>query len=131
MGRIYVLKVSTRDRNLAINLGVFSGKRWAVISLIPIISATNIIVNHMGKPVLRVTIKCEVIEIVYGAAPYRFIMIIDVNVGAKTIMALLSKNLFVDLVNIDEMLVIIEKTINREDGEIQYIWKNMIVGKIP
>ena len=64
MGRMYDLKVSTIERNLAIIFGVFSGSRWAVIILILIVIEININVNHDGSPILRVVRRWEVIVII-------------------------------------------------------------------
>lgn len=39
------------------NEGVFSGRKWAAIDFILLLSDSIIIVVHMGAPVLRVVIK--------------------------------------------------------------------------
>ena len=81
IGRIYELIVSTSDKNLEMNEGVFSGKKWADMDLILLLNDSIIMVDHIGAPVLNVDIKCEVSVIVSGAAPHLFRMISEWNDG--------------------------------------------------
>lgn len=77
IGRIYELMVSTKDKNLEINEGVFSGKKCAAIDFMPLLNETITMVVHIGAPALNVVIRCEVMVMVYGTAPQPFKMIIE------------------------------------------------------
>ena len=76
MGRIKDLRASTIDRNEAIDIGVFSGRKWAEVDLILFVKEIIIKAIHMGSPILSVVIRWEVKVIVNGEDPHIFIIII-------------------------------------------------------
>lgn len=80
-------------------------------------------VSHEDLPILRVVIRCDVMVAVNGEAPHIFMIIIEVNVGVKIIMAPLKWRLFVDLISIIVIFIIGILRICREGGVIQYSWR--------
>ena len=119
IGRIYLLSVSTMDKKLAIGLGVFSGSKKAVKIFILVKIEIRINLNHIGNPILKVVSRWEVMVIVKGAAPYKFKIIIDMNVGVKIEDVPFKKKFFVVLVRFEVIDTIGIKIINREGGLVQ------------
>lgn len=114
------LSDSTIDKNLAINVGLFSGSRWAYVSFSLVVRDTIVSVIHDDVPILSVVMRWEVMVTVNGEAPQTFMVMIEVNVGVKIIIVPFINFLFVDLVSIDVIFMMGVRIICREGGVIQY-----------
>ena len=81
IGRTKILVVSIRTKNGFNQSGAPSGRKWATEAFGDLVKEDRIILNHKGRPNLRVKIKCLVVLNIYGIRPNKFIKIIIRNNG--------------------------------------------------
>lgn len=110
---------------------MFVGRKWACIDFLLFDRFIMIRVSQVGAPILRVVIKWDVRVIVNGAAPHRFRMMIEYNVGFIIDLALFTNILLVDLVREDVILIVVDIIMYLVEGVIQYMWVNIRVGRSP
>jgi hypothetical protein len=79
IGRTKILVVSIRTKNGLSQSGAPSGRKWATEALGDLEKDDRIILNHRGRPNLRVKIRCLVVLNMYGIRPNRFIRMITRN----------------------------------------------------
>ena len=68
------------ERNLEMKSGVFSGRKWALISFRLDVIDRRRRANQVGAPHLKVMNRWDVRVVEYGAAPHIFREMIDRNV---------------------------------------------------
>lgn len=75
-GRTIIDEDSINTRNGFNQSGAPSGRRWAIVAFGDFVNLEIIIIIHIGKPILRVNRRWEVILNVYGNNPIIFRIII-------------------------------------------------------
>lgn len=79
IGRTRILVVSIITKNGFNHSGAPSGKKWAIDFFVWSVKDEIIILNHIGRPIDSVRIKCLEEESEYGIIPAKLIKIIRTN----------------------------------------------------